>query len=71
VSLATDFYDWKKHPVTQEVFSQLRARADYLKDEIINQVGGAVDPRQLALKAGMVQAFEFLLNIDYEESHGN
>jgi hypothetical protein len=65
-----DFIDWKRHPVTQEVFSQLQSRASDLKDQIVSQVAYA-DPRTMAERAGMIQAFEFLLNIDYEESHGN
>jgi hypothetical protein len=66
----SEFADWKRHPVTQQVFSQLAARVDQLKDEI---VGYAVegDTTALANKAGAVLAYSDVLNIEYEESHGN
>jgi hypothetical protein len=66
----SEFADWKRHPVTQQVFSQLAARIDQLKDEII---GYAVegDTTALAYKAGAVLAYSDLLSIEYEESHGN
>lgn len=65
-----DFYDWKRHPVTQEVFSQLQERLEEIKGQLVYQAVTA-DPRVLAERAGMAQAFKFVLDIDYEESHGN
>lgn len=67
---SNDFHDWKRHPVTQEVFSQLQARVGELKDRM---VGEAVysDPRTLAHLAGITQGFQFLLNIDFEDANGD
>lgn len=65
-----DFTDWKRHPVTQQVFAQLQDRVDSLKEEIVAQVAHT-DPRVMAEKAGAVQAFQHFLEIDYEESHGD
>lgn len=63
----SDFFDWKRHPVTQQVFSQLQERISQLKDEIAAQV--AHTPQlELAEKAGAAQAFQYILDIDYEES---
>lgn len=70
MSQASDFYDWKRHPVTQEVFHQLQTRVDQLKDELVTQAVMGNTTVQ-AHKAGLIQAFEFLLNIDFEESHGD
>lgn len=67
----SDFYDWKRHPVTQQVFSQLTARIAGLKDEIVGDALGS-DPRTLASKAGAILAYQDVLDIDFdEESHGN
>lgn len=65
-----DFIDWKRHPVTQQVFSQLDQRVNDLKEEI---VGSALDgdPRTQAYRAGAIGAYNDMLKIDYEESHGN
>ena len=67
----SDFIEWKRHPVTEEVFSQLRARRAELLEEISSSVHDS-DPRVLSKKAGIVEAFDFLLNIHFdEESHGS
>lgn len=66
-----DFYDWKRHPVTQQVFSQIQERIEYIKDQLVMQQGYS-DEKLLAERAGMAQAFQFLLNIEYEEeTHGS
>lgn len=56
-------YDWKRHPVTMEFFSELQERIEGVKDEIVQ---GALDtdPRVLAYKAGYVQAFRDILNVE-------
>lgn len=63
----SDFLDWRRHPVTQQVFSQLQERISQLKDEIASQVAH-VPQLEVAEKAGAVQAFQHILDIDYEES---
>ena len=66
----SDFVEWKRHPITQEIFSQLAARAKEYSETIVASVHDA-DVRELSRKAGIVEAFNFLLNIEYEESHGD
>ena len=56
--------EWKYHPVTQEVFAELRERIAGLKDEITAKVLDA-DPRQLAYMAGAVQALQDVLDTEY------
>ena len=63
----SDFIDWKRHPVTQQVFSQIADRVGMLKDEIAAQAAH-VPQLELAEKSGAVQAFQHILDIDYEES---
>lgn len=67
---SNDFYDWKRHPVTQEVFSQLQARVEEYKDQMVNSAVYS-DPRTNAHLAGIIQGFQFLLNIDFEDANGN
>lgn len=62
-----DFYDWKRHPVTQQVFSQLQDRVQQIKDELTAQAAH-VPQLELAEKAGAAKAFQHILDIDYEES---
>jgi hypothetical protein len=61
----SDFIDWKRHPVTQEVFSQLRSRVDELKDRLVGKAAASA-PEATHL-AGIIEGFQFLLNIDYED----
>lgn len=60
-----EFFDWKRHPVTQQVMSQLRYRIDTLKDEL---VGTAIsgDSTVSAHKAGAIQAYQDMTLIEYE-----
>jgi hypothetical protein len=60
----SDLGDWKRHPVTQEVFAELRMRIEGLKEEIADGVLD-VDPKQLAFKAGAIQAFKDVLETDF------
>jgi len=55
--------DWKSHPVTKELFNELARRVEGLKNEV---VAGAVDgdPRNLAYKAGAIQALLDVLDTD-------
>lgn len=62
----SDFIDWKRHPVTQQVFSQIQDRIEQIKEQLVMQAG-YVDQKLLAERAGMAQAFQFLLNIEYDE----
>jgi hypothetical protein len=63
----SDFIDWKRHPVTQQVFSQLQDRVNQLKEELMAQAA-TIPQTELAEKAGAAKAFQHILDIDYEES---
>jgi hypothetical protein len=66
----SDFIDWKRHPVTQQVFSQLQSRIAGLKDELVGHALSG-EGETAAAKAGAILALEDILSIDFEESHGN
>lgn len=56
--------EWKYHPITVEFFTELRHRVEGLKDEIVGGVREA-DPRDLAFKAGAIQALLDVLDTDF------
>jgi hypothetical protein len=60
-----DFIDWKRHPVTQIVFSQLEAIVAERKEELA--WGAGIDSYKDALKSGSIRGIYELLNIEYEE----
>lgn len=61
-----DFYDWKRHPITEVVFSALEARMKSLMDEVVDQA--ATSPQTvLAEKAGAIKAIRDLLDITVED----
>ena len=60
-----DFVDWKRHPVTQVVFSQLTARVLELQ-EILGQRAGE-NPATDRMYVGAINAYKDILNMDYEE----
>jgi hypothetical protein len=67
----SDFSDWKRHPVTQQVFSQLSQRVADLIDEIVEQTATATTG-EMAEKAGAIKAHRDFLNIEFdEETHGS
>jgi hypothetical protein len=63
----SDFIDWKRNPVTQQVFSMLQARVEQLKDEIVTQAQHGNITTQ-AYKAGAVDAYNDMLLTEFEES---
>lgn len=58
-----DVVDWKHHPVTIEFLSAIRERVQGLKDEVAGSAH-TEDPRILAYKAGAIQAFSDVLDVD-------
>ena len=62
----SDFIDWKRHPVTQQVFSQLEARITEIVDQMVTQAG-YIDPRTNAYMGGSIAAYKDMLLIDFEE----
>lgn len=70
-NVKSEKYDWRRHPITMELFQALRERDEGVKEEILH---GALDsePRLLAYKAGYVQAIRDILSLEiFEESHGD
>jgi hypothetical protein len=59
-----DFIDWKRHPVTQVVFSQLNQRIDDLRAMLGDSAG--VNPVQDSQFVGAIQAYKDIVNIEYE-----
>jgi hypothetical protein len=60
-----DLYDWKRHPVTQAVFSTLTGRIQELAERIIENAGR--DPIADASFSGAIKAYRDLLNIEFPE----
>lgn len=61
-----DFYDWKRHPITEVVFSELCARMNNLMEELVEQAS-TTSQEALAEKAGAIKAIRDVLNITVDE----
>lgn len=61
----SDFIDWKRHPVTQVVFSQLHQRISDIQ-EILSEQAGA-NPVQDREFVGAIKAYRDMVNIEYDE----
>lgn len=61
-----DFHDWKRHPVTQIVFSQLQHRISEIQ-EILSENAG-VNPSQDREYVGAIKAYRDLIGIEFEET---
>ena len=59
-----DFVDWKHHPVTQVVFSQLQGRVQDLQEMLGSSAGQ--DPVQDSQFVGAIKAYKDMLNIEYD-----
>ena len=59
-----DFIDWKRHPVTQVVFSQLNQRINDLRAMLGDSAG--VNPVQDSNFVGAIQAYKDIVNIEYD-----
>lgn len=62
-----DFGSWKRHPVTQQVFSELAARMEQLTAELVDQTA-FLSQSENAEKAGAIKAIRDLLSIEFEET---
>ncbi|CAB4132731.1 hypothetical protein UFOVP248_77 [uncultured Caudovirales phage] len=60
----SDFIDWKRHPVTQVIFSQLNQRIDDLQVMLGDSAG--VNPVQDSQFVGAIKAYKDMVNIEYE-----
>lgn len=64
-----DFMDWKASPVTKAVFMEVLKRKEELKDRMVGEMLSNIPTAQAT--AGAIQALDFLLNMDYEDSNGD
>lgn len=62
-----DFHDWKRHPVTQAVFSELEFRVKRLVEEVVEQTA-YMSQSEMAEKTGAIKAIRDILNIEPEET---
>jgi hypothetical protein len=60
-----DFVDWKRHPVTQVIFSQLNQRINDLQAMLGDSAG--VNPVQDSQFVGAIKAYKDMVNIEYED----
>jgi hypothetical protein len=65
-----DFVSWKHHPITVVIFSELKARIEQLKEELV-ELARTGDGYLLAEKAGAVKAYQDVLDTQVEETNGN
>lgn len=63
-----EFVDWKRHPVTEQVFSELRHRVDVLTAEVVEQAA-YIPQSEIAEKTGAIKAIRDLLTIEFEETN--
>lgn len=61
---AADFYDWKRHPMTQVVIEQFASRVRDLKEALAEQAGK--DPLEDRFRAGYIAAFNDIILMEYE-----
>lgn len=60
-----EFYDWKKHPVSQIVLAQVEDRIQELYEMLGESAGqNSIQDSQYV---GAIKAYKDILNIDYEE----
>lgn len=60
-----EFIDWKRHPITQVVFSQLESRIQEMQ-EILGASAG-INPTQDREFVGAIKAYKDMVNIDFDE----
>lgn len=59
-----DFVDWKRHPVTQAVMSQIQGRINDMKEMLADSAG--INPLQDREYVGAIKAYRDFLEIQYE-----
>lgn len=62
----SEFTDWKRHPVTQEIFKQLADRMIVYTETLIATAG--TSPVDDAKNSGAILAIRDMLTIEYEET---
>ena len=59
----SEFQQWKSSPITQEIFAEFREKRALYVDQLVISTG---QPEALRL-AGIIAAFDGLLNIQFED----
>ena len=59
-----DFADWKRHPITEVVFSQLTSRIKDLQDQLGNSAG--INPILDSQRVGAIKAYTDMVLTEYE-----
>lgn len=59
----SDFMDWRKHPITEEVFSAFKVRREQLIERMID-LSNYGDPRDLAETASAIKVYGEILNLE-------
>lgn len=62
---ASDLIDWKRHPVTQAVFSTLQSRVNEMTEYLVNNVGE--DPIKDNRYSGAILAHRDILSIAFDD----
>jgi hypothetical protein len=60
-----DFYDWKRHPMTIIVMSQLTNRVGEIKEILSEQAGK--NPPQDCFHVGYIAAFNDFIRMEFED----
>lgn len=62
--MTVEFYDWKRHPITQEVFLAIQERIIGLKEELASSAG--IDSSLDTGRRYAIQAFQDILDLELE-----
>ena len=60
----SDFIDWKASPLTKALFNRIQGNILGLQEELGKSAG--VDTRLDAIKVGAIQAYNDVLDIDFD-----
>lgn len=66
---SNDFVEWKRHPVTKDIFRAWKSRHDELIDILVEQSYFA-DPRKLAETAAAIKVYREILEMTAGEADG-
>lgn len=64
--MTSNFLDWKRHPITQEVFIEIQQRIEGLKEELVYTAGA--DSVADGMKRGAILAFRDIIDMEMEDS---
>ncbi len=65
----SEFADWKRHPVTQQIYAQLQERIDYYIECLVDNAGK--NPIQDVEYSTAIRAYRDIFSIQHEETHGS